>query len=380
MKILSVVSRFSLLITALLVSTAHAQDYENVGNISIGATGFFPDSVRNADDSLGVVIGGELPLANRWSLVGDYFAVETDIQNGPDADLNYTRLGLNYHFDQLRGWQPYFGFGLGSLELDSTGFLNDQDDDTFDIGLGIKRFINDNWMVRGDYKMIRGDESHGWDDAVTVGVAYAFGQRSSRPAVTSNNTSAPTGIMDSDQDGVPDERDACANTPAGAPVDRRGCELDSDRDGVVDSRDDCPDTSVNLSVDENGCPVLDIMQRRIELLVNFDYDRSEVKAEYDEEIEDFADFMKEYGNTNAVIEGHTDTRGSDAYNQPLSERRANAVREELVNEYGIEEDRVSAVGYGESRPVDNSNTEAGHARNRRIEAVLSVDVEEQRRR
>ena len=379
MKIFSLVSRFSLIIAALLVSTVHAQDYENVGNINIGGVGFFPDTVRNADDALGVVIGGELPLADRWSLVGDYYAVETDIQNGPDADLNYTRLGLNYHFDQLRGWQPYFGFGFGSLELDSTGFLNDQDDDTFDIGLGVKRFINDNWMVRGDYKMIRGDESHGWDDAVTVGVAYAFGQRSSRPAVAAR-TPAPTGIRDSDQDGVPDERDACANTPTGAQVDRRGCELDSDRDGVVDSRDDCPDTSVNLSVDGNGCPILDIMQRRIELLVNFDYDRSEVKAEYDEEIEDFADFMKEYANTSAVIEGHTDTRGSDAYNQPLSERRANAVREELVNEYGIEEDRVSAVGYGESRPVDNSNTEAGHARNRRIEAVLSVDVEEQRRR
>jgi len=81
-----------------------------------------------------------------------------------------------------------------------------------------------------------------------------------------------------------------------------------------------------------------------------------------------------------VIEGHTDSRGSDAYNQPLSERRANAVRDELVNEYDIDASRVSTVGYGESRPVATNDTDEGRAQNRRIEAVLSVEVEEQRRR
>ena len=90
--------------------------------------------------------------------------------------------------------------------------------------------------------------------------------------------------------------------------------------------------------------------------------------------------MEVYGNTNVVIEGHTDSRGSDAYNQALSERRANAVRDELVNENGIAAERVSTVGYGESRPVSSNDTDAGRAQNRRIEAVISVEVEEQRRR
>jgi outer membrane protein OmpA-like peptidoglycan-associated protein len=90
--------------------------------------------------------------------------------------------------------------------------------------------------------------------------------------------------------------------------------------------------------------------------------------------------MATYGNTDVVIEGHTDSAGSEEYNQGLSERRANAVRDDLVNEHDIDADRVSTVGYGESRPVDTNNTEAGRANNRRIEAVISVEVEEQRRR
>ena len=206
----------------------------------------------------------------------------------------------------------------------------------------------------------------------------AFGKRASAPAAAARTTSST--MMDSDNDGVPDSSDACRNTPAGTQVDSRGCEIDSDRDGVVDSRDNCPDTTANLAVDSNGCPIMELTQRRQELLVNFDYNRSEVKPQYDNEIEDFAEFMEVYGNTNVVIEGHTDSRGSDAYNQALSERRANAVRDELVNENGIAAERVSTVGYGESRPVSSNDTDAGRAQNRRIEAVISVEVEEQRRR
>jgi OOP family OmpA-OmpF porin len=67
-------------------------------------------------------------------------------------------------------------------------------------------------------------------------------------------------------------------------------------------------------------------------------------------------------------------------NPGLSERRANAVRNELVNKHNILAGRVSTVGYGESRPVDTNSTDAGRANNRRIEAVISVEIEEQRRR
>ena len=90
------------------------------------------------------------------------------------------------------------------------------------------------------------------------------------------------------------------------------------------------------------------------------------------DIQNLADFMKQYGQTSTVVEGHTDSVGTDAYNQRLSERRANAVRDVLVNQHGLDASRVDAVGYGESRPVADNSTEEGRAINRRVEAEVEA--------
>lgn len=111
---------------------------------------------------------------------------------------------------------------------------------------------------------------------------------------------------------------------------------------------------------------------RVELDVKFDFDRAEVKAGSYDDIRNLADFMKEYRQTSTVVEGHTDSIGTDAYNQRLSERRANAVRDVLINEHGLESNRVDAVGYGESRPVADNSTEEGRAINRRVEAEVEA--------
>lgn len=111
---------------------------------------------------------------------------------------------------------------------------------------------------------------------------------------------------------------------------------------------------------------------RVELDVKFDFDRAVVKPESYGDIKNLADFMSQFPQTTTVVEGHTDSVGSDAYNQGLSERRANAVRDVLVNQYGIGGERVNAVGYGESRPVADNATAEGRAINRRVEAEVEA--------
>ena len=111
---------------------------------------------------------------------------------------------------------------------------------------------------------------------------------------------------------------------------------------------------------------------RVELDVKFDFDKAAVKAESQGDIKALADFMSQYPSTSTVVEGHTDSVGTDAYNQGLSERRANAVRDVLVNQYGVGGDRVSSVGYGESRPVADNSTSDGRAINRRVEAEVEA--------
>lgn len=159
---------------------------------------------------------------------------------------------------------------------------------------------------------------------------------------------------------------------------------DADGDGVVNKEDRCPDTPRGTRVDERGCPLpvaappapepmpAAPAEVRVELDVKFDFDKSTVKEGSKADIKAVADFMSQYPQTTTTVEGHTDSVGTDAYNQRLSERRANAVRDVLVEEYGVGADRVNSVGYGESRPVADNATAEGRAINRRVEAEVEA--------
>ena len=98
-------------------------------------------------------------------------------------------------------------------------------------------------------------------------------------------------------------------------------------------------------------------------------------AEYISEIQAVANFMTAYPATAVVVEGHTDSRGAADYNQSLSEQRAEAVAGVLVNNFSIASSRVSAIGYGEARPVADNETTEGRSDNRRVVAVISATVE-----
>ncbi|MDV7400154.1 OmpA family protein, partial [Arthrospira platensis SPKY1] len=92
------------------------------------------------------------------------------------------------------------------------------------------------------------------------------------------------------------------------------------------------------------------------------------------EVKRVADFLNSYQDVTVEIEGHTDAQGAEAYNQTLSQRRADSVKKALVTRYGIAAERVKAIGYGESRPVASNDTAAGRAENRRVVAVMQKEV------
>lgn len=140
-------------------------------------------------------------------------------------------------------------------------------------------------------------------------------------------------------------------------------ELDSDEDGVFDSIDECPDTSKGLRVDEVGCPKTAVLN------VYFETDAYTISENYSNDINKFAEFLQENTGYNAIVYGHTDSTGSDIYNQTLSENRAISVVDALIN-LGVEKKRLSSVGKGESEPIANNKTKDGRAQNRRIEIEL----------
>jgi OOP family OmpA-OmpF porin len=158
---------------------------------------------------------------------------------------------------------------------------------------------------------------------------------------------------------VTDNLDRCPGTPAGAKVDASGCELDGDADGVPDSRDKCPETPKGDKVDTVGCS----LTRKLEVF--FDNDSSKLKPESFKDLDLAVDFLKAVPSATGIIEGHTDSTGSDAYNQRLSEQRAKAVRDYIVSK-GIDPSRLEANGVGESQPVADNKTAEGRAQNRRV--------------
>ena len=359
----------------LLAVAANAQETDNRANVYLGASNYFFDNESQLDNELTWMFGGEMPIGTRWGLGLENISGQADstVKNS-ESDLTLTRIAANYHLLKTGNWQPYIGAGLGYYRLKPSMAGRSATDTNVDIGFGVKRFFNNNFFVRAEGRLYNMQDENLHDHAVNLALGYAFG------GAAASSPAAARGPVDTDGDGVLDSADACATTPAGTKVDSRGCELDSDRDGVVDSKDQCPETPTTLAVDANGCPILEARQMRQELLVNFDTDKSDVKDEFDSEIARFAQFMRDYANTNAVIEGHTDSDGSDGYNQSLSERRARAVMNELVNQYNIPATRLSATGFGESRPTAPNTSAEGKEQNRRIEAEISVEIQGQRPR
>jgi OmpA-OmpF porin, OOP family len=206
----------------------------------------------------------------------------------------------------------------------------------------------------------------------TIGVAD--GMPDFVTAVFLEKTPQKMMLLDSDGDGVTDNLDQCPNTPLGVKVDRVGCPLDSDGDGVLDILDKCPNTPKGVKVDSSGCPLPIPEKVSITLLVEFDFDKVEVKPMYDGDIEKVANFLKAYPNTNVEMEGHTDSMGPDGYNMKLSRKRAESVKNYLVDNFSIDPARLTAVGYGETQPVATNDTKEGRQRNRRVVANIVTTI------
>jgi outer membrane protein OmpA-like peptidoglycan-associated protein len=175
---------------------------------------------------------------------------------------------------------------------------------------------------------------------------------------------------DTDGDGVTDDKDACANTPAGDKVDEKGCSLpkDADGDGVNDDKDRCPSTPSGVKVDEEGCQVLFEPTRKTLILegVNFETGKSELTAESQTILDGVASSLVANEEIKVRVGGHTDNTGSAAVNKRLSQARAESVRQYLISK-GVAADRLTAQGYGPSKPIASNKTTAGRAQNRRVE-------------
>ncbi len=187
---------------------------------------------------------------------------------------------------------------------------------------------------------------------------------------------------DNDKDGIKDKDDKCPNEPEDFDgfEDKDGCpDPDNDKDGFLDADDQCPNEPeiVNGNKDFDGCPdegLIEFKDDRIVLeeRVLFDFERARVKREARPLLKAIVNLKSQHPDwIKVIIEGHADARGDAKFNQELSEHRARNVMTELVK-LGIPESQIEFVGYGATRLRDRRDDEEGHARNRRVEFVVTA--------
>lgn len=164
----------------------------------------------------------------------------------------------------------------------------------------------------------------------------------------------PCQVLDSDGDGVPDYKDKCPGTPSGTKVDADGCPL------PVPVAQPAP---APAALAPAVAPAMTVLAG-----ANFDFDQSYIRPEDFGTLDKDVATLKEWGDVKVEIAGHTDSVGTDEYNMGLSLRRAESVRNYLVDK-GVAADRLTVRGYGESQPVADNATDEGRFKNRRVELI-----------
>jgi outer membrane protein OmpA-like peptidoglycan-associated protein len=180
---------------------------------------------------------------------------------------------------------------------------------------------------------------------------------------------------DRDKDGIVDDDDACIDEPGVASDDpkKNGCPKPKDRDGdkIIDPEDACPDNpgEPNSDPKKNGCPKVIVTETQIQILerVEFETGKARILKESENILTAVLGVLKDNPRISKLsIEGHTDSRADDNFNLGLSRRRAAAVVQWLV-EHGIDKNRLTSQGFGETKPLQPNDTEEGRKTNRRVE-------------
>lgn len=331
-----------LLIPALMATMAMATEYNWEATPLVG--------YNISDKSIGLddygIIGGEIQYNGLDSVIKPELSLlysQAGI-TGTNLESDVTRIALNgvYEFDKTGSITPLIKAGIGFEEIEGRG-----NHPFVDAGVGAKVALAEGLALKLEALYIASGnrEEFGSSLALLAGLSMSFGEKAQKAAPVVEEPVAP------------------AAEPIVAVVAPVVIDGDDDNDGVKNSADKCPNSPANSAVDPDGCPVI------VDLHVNFEFDSAVVSNQSLKDVEKFAEFLNIYANYNARIVGHTDNMGPDSYNQSLSEKRANAVKDLLVNE-GVDTTRISATGMGESNPTASNDTKEGRAQNRRIEAEL----------
>jgi OOP family OmpA-OmpF porin len=312
-----------------------------------------------ADRKRGLATGNDVKYgAGATVLFGRHFAngfgweanyTYTGFETGPggSGDLYIHQLGgdLTYSFGDRQHLTPFLLIGGGGIFDDTHPRDNGGGSGYVDAGLGMTTgtFWHNRIRLRGEVRavhdFISANEHTGFTDyRAGIGLEIPFYEiKAAAPVAAAEPqvqvVKVPTGLED------------------------------SDGDGVVDSVDKCPNTPPNTRVDGDGCPIPKVV--RLEG-VTFEFNKTRLRPDSQTILNWVVGIMKKYPDMQVELAGYTDSIGGVAYNLKLSQARAESVKGYLI-EQGVDASRIQAKGYGKDNPVASNDTDEGRERNRRVE-------------
>jgi len=249
----------------------------------------------------------------------EYFDLASCSCEKEKIDGVVTHLDALYNFFPDKKLVPYLAAGVGGVLLNGDRMHDDYT--AVNWGGGVKYFLNEDMALRADARHIFDVEDSNNNASLTVGMTFQFGG---------------------------EEKVVPPPAPAPAPA---------------------PEPKVVPITEFKSAPIKEKVT--IDLMVQFDLDKSNIKPEYHDNIKKLADFMKKYPETIADIEGHTCDIATPAYNLKLSWRRAESVKAYLMKNFGIEASRLETHGYGLTKPIADNSTRQGRIKNRRVYVTVS---------
>ncbi|MDX1497676.1 MAG: OmpA family protein [Salinisphaeraceae bacterium] len=312
-----------------------------------------PDSDRPTQSrGFGSDLGMSWPLQGNWNLETRLFSNWIDDKGHYRDDAYRAGAALDFRYD-LGPADRLSLYLIGGVGVVYNALTPEDNDTNAEVNLGI------GWMSKplNEYGVrLRGDARAVYDDFGDGVVDWRAGMGLQIPLrkpqkeivevekVVYKELPPPPPPTDSDGDGVPDNIDQCPNTPKGALVDARGCQKKLKQD-----------------IKET-------------LYLEFDFDKAVVRPSSYPKLENLVSNLRKYPSAKLVLEGHTDSVGSNAYNDKLSQRRAWAVRQVLVSHFGVDPARITAFAYGETSPIASNDTAEGRQKNRRVEAIMKATI------
>ncbi len=371
MRSIQLCSALTLLVLSQLSFANHSKGvtvFPQVGVISYSGS-----SNIEIDPDYGLGVGYQ--FSTPWAVELTYLKGSStlDDANNTDVDAYLWHLNGLYHLNNSSKFRPYFTFGLGesnvNIEDDSRGT-----EKQINGGIGAKWQGWKNTDFRAEFKLYESETDNAIQSTFNIGIHHVI-TNAAKSASSKTSRLSSFDASDSDNDGVINGRDQCPNSPSGQTVNKIGCQTsqDNDNDGVANAKDNCPNTTNRSNViDASGCYVTVRKPVELNVLFRFDFDSYVVKSEHADEVKKIVSFAKKHSGTSIELSGHTDSVGSSAYNQALSQARVAAVAKLVEMNTRIPKSKISKRSFGEAKPIRGNDNFANRRANRRVQGTVKA--------